>query len=1014
MAFAFQSVRLAVRRLLTTGLDYFGVAVCWLVFVMSPACASPGDVQVTDFQVSTWTDKDGVPDRIYALAQREDGWLWLGGPSGLYRFDGIKLEEVKAGGSGGKSLSVSALFAPATGELIVGTVSGAISILKDGRFATFDDELMARAGRIHELAKTSDSKIWATAQNGLLRFDGKKWSFVGREQGYPGGLGFGLCVDSQGTLWVAGGAQLLSLKQGDHSFEPSGIETSDYTEFLPSPDGRIWRTDGLTLELLPGQNPAAGRISSWSSRESRSQFFDAHGNYWQLAGPKEEAPPFSPSVLGIQSRLKSTSSGLTDRDGNLWIGSSIAELHRVRLPTIHKVPAIAAGPLSLVTDSFGKVWISQMFVRGRGLWMVDTEPRRVTNPPPIDVMSAMAAGTNGEVWFAGREGIWRGRGGHFEPFAELPAGVRGQRVSDIAADCAGGVWALVPSSGLLLHDGQTWRTSDVLEGLPLDIPTVMACDRSANQLWLGYSDGKVAHVHDGRATVMTSRDGLETGAVTAIVAERSRVFVGGERGIATMRAERFVMLRSTESLHLVRASTLLMTATGDLWISNQRGIARVSNVDLKTLDESDIPVELPVEVFDVTDGFPGSGPSVRYGGGTAALAADGKIWLFGVTGVAWLDSSVPRQSRSARPVFIQALSVEDTRFEHVEDAKLPAGTRSFRLDYTALDYTHPERVRFRYQLIGVDRDWVEAGTRRQAFYTNLGPGNYQFEVNASSDDGKWSDSRATVRFSIQPTFTQSRIFSAMCVVATLGLITLAYRVRIRQLTSRERLQAQAQVRERVRIARELHDTLLQGTQALIVQVDAAAKLSRRGEACHVILESALERADRIMVDGRDRIHNLRLAEVADDGIPAQLSTWVEESLHPDKPTVRIEVEGAPRKLNGDVRRESILIGQEALLNAFRHARAGSIDVRLVYSANAFQLCVSDDGVGIDEETLLAGGVPGHWGVEGMKERARGIGARLCVKRRAGGGTEVELLAPASVAYSGFNGRRWWRAARTDE
>jgi signal transduction histidine kinase len=247
----------------------------------------------------------------------------------------------------------------------------------------------------------------------------------------------------------------------------------------------------------------------------------------------------------------------------------------------------------------------------------------------------------------------------------------------------------------------------------------------------------------------------------------------------------------------------------------------------------------------------------------------------------------------------------------------------------------------------------------------------------------------------------------------LGVLALLHWGRVRQLTTRERLLAESRLHERERIARELHDTLLQGTQALIVNVHRASKLSRSGERVHEALDEALARADSVVAEGRDRIQDLRVQVDANADLATSLAAVGEELSKDGDGKFRAVVEGRVRAVAPNVVREACRIGREAMLNAFRHAQADSIEVQIVYSEEDFRLLVRDDGLGIDEKTLEGGSLPGHWGLPGMRERAQGIGATLEVRSHVGAGTEIELRIPASVAYRRRLARsRWWSFGRS--
>ena len=336
-------------------------------------------------------------------------------------------------------------------------------------------------------------------------------------------------------------------------------------------------------------------------------------------------------------------------------------------------------------------------------------------------------------------------------------------------------------------------------------------------------------------------------------------------------------------------------------------------------------------------------------------------------------------------------------------------TKNLRIEYTAGSLTIPERVRFRYRLDGFDNEWQDAGGRREVFYTNLAPGEYSFHVTASNNDGVWNPIAASLRFTIIPAFYQTTWFRVLCGCVCLILLWLLYDFRMRQIRAKVRGRLEERLAERERIARDLHDTLLQGVEGLVLRFQAVANRIPRREPARALMERALERADQVLDEGRDRVMNLR-ATAGDMGELTQVLAAAGKQLalvHPAEFTATIE--GVPRDLHPIVREELLLVGREALANAFRHARAGRIEAEVSYRETALKVRVRDDGLGIDPE-VLERGRPGHWGLLGMRERARNIRANLRVWSEPGAGTEVELWLPAKLAYRktprGAQGR-WW-------
>jgi signal transduction histidine kinase len=336
-----------------------------------------------------------------------------------------------------------------------------------------------------------------------------------------------------------------------------------------------------------------------------------------------------------------------------------------------------------------------------------------------------------------------------------------------------------------------------------------------------------------------------------------------------------------------------------------------------------------------------------------------------------------------------------------------------------LSMSHAEKVRYRYKLDGVDPDWQNVQERHQAFYTNLSPGGYRFHVIASNGDGVWNDGGAALDIVIPPMFWQTKTFFGLCIAAILAMIAFLFRLRLRQSAARMRVLLNERMDERERIARELHDTLLQGTQGLMLQVQAAAMTISPDDPARVMLERAMGRADDVMSEGRNRVLDLRVTIDSYRSLSQSIEAVVEQlrtsanSLDGRAPAYRVTIEGDEREVLPSVRHEMYCVAREALLNASRHAAARSVDTRLIFGDRALRVVIADDGIGIDAGIAEARSRPDHWGLTGMHERARKVGASFDVRRRPSGGTEIEIVVPSAVAYrrQEWTWRRFFSAFR---
>ena len=377
-------------------------------------------------------------------------------------------------------------------------------------------------------------------------------------------------------------------------------------------------------------------------------------------------------------------------------------------------------------------------------------------------------------------------------------------------------------------------------------------------------------------------------------------------------------------------------------------------------------------------------------------SSDGKLWFSVFDGVAMIDPAHLAKNDAPPPVFIRSLSANGRSYSTYQDLTLPKSTHEVSLDYTALSLTLSERNRFRYQLVGLDKEWQDAGTRRQAFYTNLSPGTYTFKVIATNNDGVWNETGTSITFTIPPTFIQTIWFDLLLAAIAICLLWIAYIRRLRRATEEVSARLGERLQERERIARELHDTLLQDFQAIILRFQLIANRLRHEDPNWVAMESGLDYADRVLFDGRNQIRGIRTDMKALDKLSTSLAAYGEELTHLWPLTFHLTLRGTQFELNPVVRDEIYLVGREALGNAFKHSNGTGVEIEISYLAAEFRMRVYDDGAGIDPE-IADRGRPGHWGIDNMRERARKIGANFKITGLPKGGTTVELTISLGLA-----------------
>jgi signal transduction histidine kinase len=532
--------------------------------------------------------------------------------------------------------------------------------------------------------------------------------------------------------------------------------------------------------------------------------------------------------------------------------------------------------------------------------------------------------------------------------------------------------------------------------------SALAADPSRGGIWIGFHLGGVAWFHDGKVRVSYSAAaGLGEGRVNYLGFDRrGALWAATEGGLSRLKDGRVATLTSRNGLPCNSVHWILEDDLDSYWLYTACGLARIARSELDKWI-GDAKQSIQVTVLDASDGVRSLSIAGHFAA-QVAKSADGKLWFLPWDGVSVVDPRHLPFNSLPPPVSIEQIVANRTRYALTARLRLPSLIRDLQVDYTGLSLVAPEKVKFRYKLEGHDADWQDVGTRRQAFYNDLKPRKYRFRVIACNNSGVWNEAGASFDFSIDPAYYQTTWFQASCVAAFLGLLWTMYRYRLHQIA----LQFEARLDERTRIARELHDTLLQGFHGLIFRFQAARNmLPRRPEEAIAALDGALGRAEQTLAEGRDAIHDLRSSTVVTNELAQSVTALGQEMSHEaasqdsayGSAKFRVVVEGPPRDLHPILRDEVYAIVREAVRNAFRHAQAHDIEVEIRYSGSLLRLRIRDDGNGIDPE-IAAEGRAGHYGVPGMRERAQRIGGKLDVWTGAGAGTEIELRIPGSIAY----------------
>jgi signal transduction histidine kinase/ligand-binding sensor domain-containing protein len=992
---------------------------CWVAIAALLWCGCAGaltpDLTVKELRHTAWGPSQGAPlGGAVALAQTNDGYLWMAGPGGLFRFDGIAFERVDLPHDPKlSSLSLFSVFAPRDGGLWVGFTFGGVALLKGGHWQVFGVADGLPESSPWQFAEMPDGTLWVATGRAFARFDGTRWTTVGSQTGLRATDASILFVDSQGTLWAGGGNSLFVLRPGEHEFHNQPVAASAPwvdISMAESSAGTVWLDVGTALVPV-AQNPPSGRPRN-SSRGGI--VFDHDGGLWDATtGLRRIAHPEHLTMAAVHPEdiadAYTDTDGLTsrevyallvDREDNVWAGTTQG-LDRFSEPSLN-APLQSAENLKAFPQ-IGKMGVVPADDAG-GLWVTNGSDAVVRyqngrmSPPILKqrVVSLIRV-ADGTVWFGGRKALWHELQGHLDQVA-LPGADHDTQA--LAEDKSGGLWASILGEGVFRLQKGAW-TPYSGTALPQGPAITIVRDRR-DRLWFSYPGGSVAVLDGERVRTYGVADGLRIGNVMANHPGRIDHWLGGEFGLTWFDGERFHSVLSAPELALEGITGIVEAMGGDLWLNYRAGIVHIAATELQR-SRRDPGYRVHGEMLGAFDGVVGSSAMVRPLP-TAIEAPDGKLWFATTSGIYGIDPARRVHNRVPPPVLIRSLNVANHAIEPVPGLTLPTYTTAVRFDYAGVSLTAAEKVRYRYRLDGIDTAWRELTAARQALYTNLRPGHYTFHVIAANNDGVWNESGASLTFVIPPAFVQTGWFIALCVAGGAAAVWALVRLRVRQVRRRLEQRMEDRLNERTRIARELHDTLLQGFQGLMFRLQAVRQLlpERPGDAAKS-LDSAMQVGDQAIGEGRDAVQNMRSSSFDDRDLATSLSalgTELRKGIDPaSKPEYRIVVEGKPRELTAVVRDEAYRIAREAVSNAYRHAKADHIETEVTFGDADFTIRVRDDGIGVDPEVLARGQRAGHWGLPGMRERSESFGGYLHVWSEGNAGTEVELRIPAHVAYA---------------
>jgi signal transduction histidine kinase/ligand-binding sensor domain-containing protein len=974
----------------------------WLA---TPAVALDPERAFTQYLRDAWGREQGFPGGpVYGLTQTADGYLWIAAEKGLVRFDGVSFRLFEPSGS-----------TPATGPTVLGVAAApdgslwarlrgpALVRFRHGSFENILPTVGLPGSVVTAMQRgRDDAMLLATVGEGAVSYrSGATARVIAPRNVLPASFIISLAEMRDGEIWFGTrDAGLLRIEGSRASRITQGLPNPKINCLLAGEDGDLWiGTDRGVTRWKAGEITRQGVPEGLSTVPAMAMIRDRDSNLWIAAGPRGLLRVNSRGVTILTDRDRPFAGNVTavfeDRDRNLWVGTTTG-IERLRdgvfrtYSTVQGLPAGGVGAIHV--DTAQRLWIAPT---GGGLYVLrDGTIERVGAAGLNDDVVYSITSAGAELWIGRqRGGLTRLRaaaGGSFTADSFTQAdGLAQNSVYAVHQTRDGALWAGTLSGGASRFHKGVFSTFGTSHGLASN--TVASILESADgTLWFGTPNG-ISTLSHGAWRSYATADGLPSNDINILFEDSNgTVWAGTAAGPAIFRSAAF---HGPANMPTGLRGSILGFAedkTGAFWIETADRVFRVrSGADVNALGEYD------AREYGIADGLMTLEGVKRH----RSLVADGRgrIWLARTGGLVMTDPA--RGDSSAMPALshVDAVSADGTAIDLLGSRRIPASRRRITISYAGLSLAVPERVMFQYRLDGFDRDWSRPVSEREAVYTNLNPGPYVFRVKASNGEGVWTSSEASVRFEVEPSVWQTawfRISAVMiCALGGWGL----FRVRVFHVSRQLNRRFEAQLAERTRIAQELHDTLLQGFISASMQLHVAADRLPADSLARPSISRVLELMGRVIEEGRVAVRGLRASHSAPHDLEEAFAGIREELAEAGHIDYRVTIEGEVRRLHPMVRDEVYRIGREALVNAFRHAGAESVELELDYAPNRLRVHVRDDGRGIDPD-VASSGTDGHWGIAGMRERAEKIGARFTIRSRGGAGTEIELTVPGKVAF----------------
>ena len=940
---------------------------------------------------------DGAP--ITALAQTPDGYLWIGTWKGLYRFDGFTFERMRDMDIGIPSVaSVLGLVVDAQGSLWIRSQSPRLLRFRNGKFENISRGLENIKGITAMASAAGGAVLVSTLSRGTLEIVNEQ--VIPVEPGHIG-LVLSMTQTRDERIWLGTRENgLFSIVNGQAQAFEEPLADKKVNCLLPTVSGGLWIGTDNGLALWDGKHLVPGAIpSALQHAQVFSLLLDRDNNLW-VASEQGIFRLNASGAMPIPGDAAEPGSAATaffeDRERDLWIGDAQG-LTRLRDGTFTSFNMDSISALSrenaIFTDAASRMWVAPS---SGGLYsMRDGKTTRVTIPG-LDQDVVYAIGGGDDLW------LGRQRGGLTH----------------------------------LRENGSTWETQTFTQEDGLAQNNIYAVRQvSDGSIWIGTLTGGVSHLSHGAFSTFRVEDGLAANAISAIEEDRDHaLWFGTSNGLSSFLHGQWRIYRVADGLPSTEVTCLTLDHDGILWIGTEGGLAAMLRGNIRPPPSQSAFLHEPIRgmaegvdgrlwlttarhvfsldreayisgrwtssdlrVFDSDDGLLAT-EGVRR---SRSVVRDdrGFLWFSLSRGLAYVDPSRTKLPELPSITRVTSILVDGQPISMDGPLNVSAAHQRVAFTYTGISLATPDRVRYRYRLVGFDRKWSAPVSGREATYTNLPPGAYTFEVQSSNLMEIWTGSLIQLAFKVQPMLWQTWPFRLACLSVSLFCVVALYRLRLRYLLNQANLRFEERLAERTLIARELHDTLLQGICSASLQLSVAADQVNEESTAKPHLLRILRLLDQVMEEARGALRGLRSGTPSDSSLEQVFSRLPMNFSGMPEVKYSLLVRGVPRPLQSAIYDEACRVGLEALSNAYRHARATKIEVTVRYGAEQLGIKIHDNGVGIDPR-FLHEGRPGHWGLVGMHERAKQAGARLYLASAPTKGTQVLLLIPAHIAYSG--------------